>query len=880
MSPPLSIAHYRDISKLGEGGMGEVWRATDIRLNRDVAIKVLTASFAADDDRLARFAREAQVAASLNHPNIAAIYGVEERALVMELVEGPTLAERIARGPIPLDEALPIARQIAEAMEYAHDRGIVHRDLKPANIKVTPEGRVKVLDFGLAKAMSTEAPVGDPTSSPTLTINESMAGMILGTAAYMAPEQARGHAVDSRADIWAFGVVLYEMLTGRPLFAGATISDTIAAVLKTEPDLSAMPAEVRPLVERCLRKDPRRRWQCIGDVRIALEEGLPVVPSIPSVARHQAIPWTIAAALAVAATIGGIGWWRATRPVDRPLTRLSVDLGPDALPGLNLTMAISPDGRRIVFPVRGPNGTQQLAMRLLDKDDATLLPGTENGRDPFFSPEGGWIGFVANGQLYKVSVLGGAPSALAATNIAPQGASWGADGNIVAALGLLMPLSLVPAAGGPPQRLTEFAAGESTHRWPQVLPGGNAVIFTASVQGTVMREADIQAISLKTRQTRTLVRGGYYGRYLPSGHLVYLREGRLYGLAFDPVRLEVRGEGTPVLEHVAANPLTGGGQFDFSSPGTFVYTAGTGAAQKWQVTWLDSSGKMEPLLTEPRVYTFLRLSPDARKLAFVEFGGDLHVHDIERDSTIRLTFTGPPGIPVWTPDGKHLVCQSAANKFGLAWVRSDGGGELQKLTEGSENVMTPWSFSPDGRRLAGFQRATEPGFDIWTLPLDLSDPDRPRAGKPEVFLRTTADEMAPQFSPDSRWIAYRSNESRTSEIYVRPFPGGKGGKWQISSGGGLYALWSKNGRELFYETADNRIMVVDYSVEDGSFIPGKPRLWCDRQLFYSGTSNLDLAPDGKRFAVLHLQESPKASPRVVFLLNFFDELRRRIPAGG
>jgi hypothetical protein len=413
LSTPLSIAHYRIGSKLGEGGMGEVWRATGIRLNRDVAVKVLPASFAADDGRLARFAREAQVVASLNHPNIAAICGVEDRALVMELVEGPTLAERIARGPIPLEEALPIARQIAEAMEYAHDRGIVHRDLKPANIKVTPEGRVKVLDFGLAKAMSTEAPVGDPTSSPTLTIHGSTAGIILGTAAYMAPEQARGQAVDSRADIWAVGVVLYEMLTGRSLFAGPTISDTIATVLKTEPDLSAIPAEVRPLVMRCLQKDPRRRWQYIGDVRVALADGLPTIPAPPSIVRNRVIPWATAAVLALAATIGGIGWWRATRPADRPLTRLSVDLGPDALPGLNLTAAISPDGRRIVFPVRGPNGTQQLAMRLLENDEATLLPGTENGRDPFFSPEGGWIGFFANGQLYKVSVQGGAPSALA-----------------------------------------------------------------------------------------------------------------------------------------------------------------------------------------------------------------------------------------------------------------------------------------------------------------------------------------------------------------------------------------------------------------------------------------------------------------------------------
>jgi serine/threonine protein kinase len=407
MSPQQTIAHYRITSKLGQGGMGEVYRATDTKLGREVAIKILPDAFALDAGRMARFAREAQVLASLNHPNIAAIYGVEERALVMELVEGPTLADRIAQGAMPLDEALPVARQIAEALEAAHEKGIVHRDLKPANINLTAEGKVKVLDFGLARVMQASGS-DDPQSSPTLTMSATVAGVLLGTAAYMPPEQARGGAVDKRADIWAFGVVLYEMLSGRRVFAGDTVSDTLAAVLKTEPDVSSIPLQVRPIVERCLRKDPRRRWRDIGDVRMALEEGSPAATiAVAMPTRRSVLPWATAAVL-LAIAAGAASWiaWRATRQVDLPLTRLSVDLGPDAMTGLNLTAAISPDGRRLVFPARGPNGKQQLATRLLEQAQATLLPGTENSRDPFFSPDSQWIGFFADSKLKKVSLQG------------------------------------------------------------------------------------------------------------------------------------------------------------------------------------------------------------------------------------------------------------------------------------------------------------------------------------------------------------------------------------------------------------------------------------------------------------------------------------------
>jgi serine/threonine-protein kinase len=871
MSPDLSIAHYRIRSKLGEGAMGVVWRATDTKLNRDVAIKILPEAFANDSDRMARFAREARVLASLNHQNIAAIYGIEERALVMELVEGETLPCGLSP-----ELALNYARQIADGLEYAHERGIVHRDLKPANIKVTPEGKVKILDFGLAIVahVSTDARM-DPTTSATRTMGATRPGAVLGTAAYMSPEQARGQTADRRTDIWAFGAVFYEMLTGRGLFAEPTVSDTLAALLKSQVDLSAIPTEFRPMLERCLRREPRQRWQAIGDVRMLLEEGLPAVEAAAE-QRRRLVPWTFAVLFAVTAVALSIGWWRAARPADHPLIRLSVDLGPDAMKGLNLTAAISPDGRRLVFPARGPDGKQQLATRLLDQATVMLLPGTENGADPFFSPDGQWIGFFARTQVKKISVKGGAPVTLGAgvSAILPGG-SWREDGNIVAAMGAAFPLFSLSGAGGQQSPLSRLGPAEITHRWPQVLPGGSAVLFTASPSATGMDNADIEAISLKTGKVTILVRGAYYGRYLPTGHLVYIRQGAMFGVKFDPARLEVRGLAVPLLDDVAANPVTGSGEFEFSRTGTLVYMPGK-SAQSWHLAWLDSSGHTRPLMGVRGGYSFPQFSPDGRKLTYLGNSGDLHVYDLGRETTSRLTSRDVSYTPLWTPDGKHIVFGSGT---GIFWMRSDGVGDPQGLFE-SPNSSRPWSFSPDGRRLAYYQKGPESRFEIWTLPLDVTDPDRPKSGKPELFLRSMADDLQPRFSPDGRWIAYRSNESGSNEIYVRPFPDANAGRWQISNAGGLYALWSKNGTELFYETADNQIMVVDYAVDGASFIPGKPRLWSDNQLFYTGTSNLDLAPDGKRFVVLAPPEASgeeKGSVHVTMLLNFFDEVKRRIP---
>jgi serine/threonine-protein kinase len=869
MGPQQSIAHYRIISKLGEGGMGEVWRATDTKLGREVALKILPASFGQDPDRMARFKREAKLLASLNHPNIAQIHGIEDRALVMELVEGQTL-----RGPLPLETALDYARQIADALGAAHEKGIVHRDLKPANIMVTPNGVVKVLDFGLAKAA--DVPGGDSSNKSTLTLSPTRTGLILGTAAYMAPEQARGQAIDKRADLWAFGCVLYEILTGEQAFTGENTTDILAAIVTKQPDVSKAPTKVRRLLCRCMEKDPKKRLQDIGDAWDLLEglEG-------PAAAPGSKAPWLAAAVLSVAAAAGWFFAWRATRPIDHPLIRLSVDLGPGALPALNLTVAISPDGRRLVFPARGPDGKQQLATRLLDQAQATLLPGTEGGRDPFFSPDGQWIGFFNGVEIKKVSVLGGAALTVGDVSNNMVGASWGEDGYIVYAPGSTLPLVRIPNAGGTPQAVTRLAAAETTHRWPQVLPGGGAVLFTASHSVTGMENANIEAVSLKTGQIKVLERGGYYGRYLPSGHLVYIRQGALFGVKFDPARLELRGTPVPLLDDVAATPFTGGGQFDFSgapsAPGTFVYSAGKTVAQAWQLAWLDGSGKVQPLMAASGAYGLPRVSPDGRKVAVVDDRSDVYIHDLERNNTKRLTFTGDSNIPVWAPDGKHILFAKSANS--IVWMRSDGAGEPIRLLE-SPNLPRPWSVSPDGRQLAYLEQTPETGLDLWTVPIDLTDPDHPKAGKPEPFLRTPANELLPQFSPDGRWIAYRSEETGSSEIYVRPFPAAREGKWQISTGGGLYACWSNNGRELFYETADHRIMVVDYTVDGTSFIPGEPRLWSDTHLFYTGTSNLDLAPDGKRFIVLALPEAAsaeKGSVRVTMLLNFFDELKRKIP---
>ena len=888
MSPDQTIAHYRIVAKLGEGGMGEVWRATDTKLGRDVAIKILPYSFADDPDRMARFHREAQLLASLNHPGIAAIYGVEDRALVMELVPGPTLAERIAQGAVPLDEALPLIHQLIDALEYAHERGVVHRDLKPANIKITPEGKLKVLDFGLAKAMSGDSAAGDPRSSPTLSMRATQLGTIMGTAAYMAPEQARGQNVDKRADIWAFGVLVCEMLTGSPPFEGPTVSDTLAAVLTRDFDSRRVPAPAQPLVRACLEKDVRRRLRDIGDGRRLLVETLqPAVA--PESARFASPAWVIVSAALVVA-LAAVSWiaWRATRPIERQLIRFSVDLGPDAMVGSRTTVALSPDGTRVVFPARSPQGALYLATRTLDQPAVTMLPGTEEGADPFFSPDGQWIGFFAAGKLKKISVQGGAAVNLCAAPSA-RGAAWTEDGFIVFAPNLNSGLQRVPDSGGPPQPLTDpRATHEVTHRWPQVLPGGETILFTGSVSAGDYDAAAIHALSLKTGRITTVQSGGFFGRYLPSGHLIYVHQGTLFAARFDLARLQIRGAALPVQDEIGANSLSGSGQFNFSRTGIFAYLAGKGPSQA-SILMVDAAGNASPLQNSARIYLTPRFSPDGKRLAFGLNNsglGELWVYDFDRQTTTQLTFGARLArSPAWTPDGKHIVLAAGGKQGGydLWWVRSDGVGDPQLILNSEGSLDYPSSFTPDGKRLAYFVDGGQGSFDIWTLPLDTADPDHPKAGRPEPFLHTPASEIQPEFSPDGKWIAYASDENGMNEVYVRPFrPGAAppGGQWRVSTTGGKAPVWSRDGRRIFYLAGDNRIMVADCTAHGESFEHGTPHRWSDRQfidVLQSPLRMIDNAPDGRHFVSIGGNSAPQGATHVTFLLNFFDELKRRLP---
>ena len=896
MTPQSTIAHYRITAKLGEGGMGAVYRATDTKLNRDVAIKVLPPAFAEDAARMARFEREAQVLASLYHPNIAAIYGIEHGAIVMELVEGEDL-----KGPVPVETAIAYARQIAIALEAAHEKGIIHRDLKPANIKVTPEGQVKLLDFGLAKAPEQNLPssAASPTLSPTLSLAMTQAGMILGTAAYMSPEQARGKPVDKRTDIWAFGVVFYEMLAGRDLYGGGeTITDTLAAVVMKDPDWSALPAEtpqrIRHLLQRCLQKDPKLRLRDIGEARVIIHESEPEPAAAAALSAPPAHswPWRIAAAvLAVFAAALGFGWWRASRPAERAPMRLSVDLGPGAVVGGRSTAILSPDGSRIVFHTKSTDGRLSLASRLLEQPNATPLSGTEvatttSSIEAFFSPDGQWLAFHQGSRLMKVPLRGGPPEVIAETG-AIRGGSWGEDGSIVfgsASSGVLL---RVPPSGGPPKPLTNpESTGDLRHYWPQILPGGKAVLFTALKTSREYDNADIDVLSLETGKWHVIHHGGYMALYLSCGYLVYLHQGSLLAAPFDLKSLRFSGNAIPMIDDSALYAGSGAGQFDISQNGTLVYRSGKSQGGGWPVEWMDSAGKTTPILATPGAYSAPALSPDGKRLAYTlqsGKGNDLWVDDIARDTPTQLTFNAQRAAfeVAWAPDGKHLVYGAQTPEgFALWWIRSDGSGQPEQLLKHPISVR-PQSFSPDGRRLVySFGVGGLP--DLWILPLDTVDPDHPKPGSPEPFLTTPAVEVDGSFSPDGLWIAYASNESGNEEIFVRPYPLGSngGGKVRISTGGGKYPTWSRASHELFFLGGDDRIMVTDYAVKGETFDREKPRPWSDKRVLRTNvTRSFDLAPDGKRVVIFPrpAEEGEKqGTVHVTFVLNFFDELRRRV----
>jgi serine/threonine-protein kinase len=856
--------------------MGEVYRATDTRLARAVALKVLAPALAGDADYMARFTREAQVLASLNHPNIAAIYGLEEsdglRALVMELVEGPTLAERIKAGPLPLEEALTVARQIAEALEAAHERNIVHRDHKPANVKITPEGVVKVLDFGLAKMEEVAAPPS--ASSPTLTMRATQAGVIMGTAGYMSPEQAAARPVDKRADIWSFGVVLWEMLTGRELFSGETISHTLADVLRAEINVSKLsaPAAIRELLRRCLDRDVKTRLRDIGEARIAIQRylanptsGTEVPPQAASLPHKTWIVVTsvLGATLAITAAAAWVLW---PKPVEQPLVRLDMILASESrVADERSSLVLSPDGTKVVFGLPGPGGKLRLWVRRLDQATPVMLAGTEDGFGPFFSPDGRWLAFFAGGKLKKIGIEGGAAITLCdAPN--GRGGSWSEDGSIA-----FTPYNLggviwrVPSAGGKPTSLTQLdsAKAEVTHRWPQFLPGGKVLLFTAHKQTQRFDGSSIELLSLPDGRRKTVHQGGTFARYLPSGHIVFINYGTLFAIPFDLRRLEPTGGLFPVLEEVMYSPATGGAQFDVSRNGTVVYLAGKNDTGGLTIQWLDASGSLKPLLAKPGLYNNPSFSPDGTRLA-LNASDDIWTYDWNRDTLTRLTFgPGSSVHPVWFPDGRHLAYRG---DDGMYWIRADGSGKPQQLGPISE---FPRSFSPDAKWLAW-------GNSI--SPVE-GDAEQWRLGKSEPVQSTQSGLSFSAFSPDGHWLAYTSTESGRMEVYVRAFPG-TGGKWQISNAGGTLPVWSRVGHELFFRTFDeSRIMVAAYETKGGSFLPGKPRLWSETVFGrIGGAPNFDLAPDGKRFAVLMYGEKPsdqKPRNELTVLLNFFTEIRRR-----
>jgi serine/threonine-protein kinase len=872
--------------------MGEVYRAKDTGLDREVAIKVLPDTLARDPERLARFKREAKVLASLNHPNIGQIYGVESQALVMELIEGETL-----KGPLPIETALNYARQIAEALEAAHEKGIVHRDLKPANIMVTPAGVVKVVDFGLARAAEELSAAGDPADSPTETLSPTRAGVIFGTAAYMSPEQARGATADKRADIWAFGVVLYEMLTGRRAFSGESVTDILAAVLRAEPDWSELPAatppRIRKLLLRCLERDRKQRLQAIGEARIAIDAPEEDAPPLPRAARRW--PWAAVALAMALAIAAAAGWWRASRPAPlNPLMRLSLELGPDIRaerPSGGGFLALSPDGTLLALTVHGANGETRLATRRLDRSETTPLAGTEDGSSPFFSPDGQWIAFHSDRKIKKISARGGAAVTLCDAPGWIAG-SWGDDGNIVAPLGWGTGLSRIPSAGGAPTPLTQLnhEKGELRHAWPQVLPGSRAVLFSTEHVNQTFDDADIEVVSLKTGERTTLHHGGFFARYLPSGHLIWVHQNTLYAAPFDLGRLALTGDPQPVVEDVD-NGKDAGGDFGFSQTGIFVYGSGNRELQR-SIFWLDSTGRTRPLHPAPGLYGYPRFSPDGKRLAFSVGDGhnheDIWVQDLDRDTASRVTLLpGQNQWPVWTPDGQNLVFWSSNPAApGIYWIRTDGSGVAQRLTD-SKTWQVPQSISPDGKWLAMNQTTTGGGVEIWTAPVE-GDAGHLRLGRAEPFLPTPFVTILPAFSPDGRWLAYFSDAPGKEGLWVAPFPG-PGGGWLVSSRGSS-PIWSRGalgaGRELFFIADFRTIMVAGYAARGDALVFGEPKVWSQHPLLDLGSppvGTYDLAPDGKRFAVVLNADGtadPKPITHLTFLLNFFDELRRRVSASG
>jgi serine/threonine protein kinase len=909
-----TLAHYEITSLLGKGGMGEVYQAKDLKLGRDVAIKVLPEEFAKDADRVARFQREAKLLASLNHPNIAAIHGLEEsdgtHFLVLELIEGDSLADRIKAGAIPVEESLKLALQIAEALEAAHEKGVIHRDLKPANIKVTPDGKVKVLDFGLAKAFAGDHADLNLSNSPTLSHMATQQGVILGTAAYMSPEQAKGRTVDKRADIWAFGAVLFEMLTGRQLFTGETVSETLAAVLMREPDFSKLPQNLHPKIlealKRCLEKEARNRYSGISDARVDIQDALadpsgvlvkPVTAVEPRKKVRVGLSW-VAAALVLGLIIAGVAVWKLKPQEPKRVMSFEYELpagrqfNKNPAGAVQYQLAVSPDGSQLIYST-----TDGLYLRSMDTLNARLIPGTgKDSYSPFFSPDGQWIGYFSQSEqkLKKVAVSGGAPVVLCDTGAVIATPSWDSEEAILYT-DITSGIMRVPANGGTPETLVKGSLADTTKGGfptaPQMLPDGKTLLFTNEV-GTDVADYQIVAQSIRSGERKILFKGGAAARYLPTGCIVYRLPNNnirnLFSVPFDLDKLKVTGSPASVLEGV--------GGYAFSDSGTLVYVAQPASAAETAsatssantLVWVDRQGKEEPLGTAPDAYHNLKISPDGTRVALaIAAGGneDIWIWDIPHNTPTKLTFDkADDSYPLWTPDGNRIVFYSARGEgLGGIYSKSAAGiGEAELLGSKPDKAIVPFSFSREGKILALYEFSISPlGTDIGMMSME---------GKREIkgLLQEKNFEFQPQISPDGRYVAYQSDESGKGQIYVCSFPEVNKGKWQVSSGGGNSPLWSPDGRELFYRSGD-ATMAVEIETEP-TFKRGNPKI-----LFrgtYLSNSPLkitwtpwDIHPNGKKFLMIKPPLSTGAAPpveapqpKIIVVTNWFEELKQRVPA--
>ena len=903
-----SVAHYRIIEKIGEGGMGIVYRAEDSRLNRQVAVKVLPELFSGDPGRLARFEREARLLASLNHPSIAAIYGFDqaesEHFLVMELVEGETLAQKISRGPLPMDEALAVCRQIAEGLEAAHEKGIIHRDLKPANIKITPEGKVKILDFGLAKALQEESANPDRTHSPSLAAQMTHSGIILGTVAYMSPEQANGKVVDKRADIWAFGCILFECLTGKRPFPGETVSETLVAILKEDPDWQLLPAatswKLKDLLHRCLRKDLNERLHDIADGRIEIGESATADAGSMETApgpRTFSLLWLAACAVVVllAGILIGPALMRYLRPSSPALVVTSTIRvepghwldGMRAATGMQrptrTAMAISSDARFVVYSAieesPGPQAKPQLYLRGMGQPQAKPISGTEGGISPFLSPGDRYVGFWADGKLKKIPVEGGVATALCDAPLI-FGASWGSDNSIVFADAYAAGLSTVSAEGGKPGLLTkpDPKREEQSHRLPCWLPDGRAVLFTVMRHGND-RQPWLALLRLDSREWQVLLQDAADARYVPTGHLVFLRQGTLMAVRFNLAKLEVVGQPVALVENVMQAFITGNiryktgaGQFGISDTGSLIYAAGGILPDaRDSLVWVDRRGMEQPVTALQSPFETLRLSPDAQKIAYGISGRDLQVwvYDLGRGTHGRLTGEGGSVIPTWTHDSKRLLFSwHKSLAMNLFWQPADGSSPMERLTS-SEYGQWPGSLTSDGATLAFVESHPNTSRDILLLHL--------QSRRVTPFLNSRSDECYPMFSPDGRWLAYSSDESGRFEVNVCSFPN-TGGRWKVSLEGGTEPLWERNGKRLFYRWQD-QVWAVDFRTDAG-FMPGKPRLLFERAGYKLShpTRSWDISADGQRFLMVRLEErKPQPVTEMILVQNWFEELKRLCP---